>query len=93
MTAVCGFELLVREGECVVPGDAVATIFESEDGSPPAVVRLGPGVRRDGGRICALRAGLVRVHEGRSKIWLEFNKRRVSLFIARPLGVERRDGH
>uniref|UniRef100_A0A7S3ENW1 Ribosomal RNA-processing protein 40 n=1 Tax=Rhodosorus marinus TaxID=101924 RepID=A0A7S3ENW1_9RHOD len=71
-----GFLLKVEEGLAVFPGDRVANVSEAQEGSAPSLVRLGPGVRRDGDAIVAMKAGLVRVQAERSKIWVESGGRR-----------------
>eukprot|EP00188_Purpureofilum_apyrenoidigerum_P000155 Plantae.Rhodophyta-Purpureofilum_apyrenoidigerum.ctg10607.p1 GENE.Plantae.Rhodophyta-Purpureofilum_apyrenoidigerum.ctg10607~~Plantae.Rhodophyta-Purpureofilum_apyrenoidigerum.ctg10607.p1 ORF type:complete len:253 (-),score=19.45 Plantae.Rhodophyta-Purpureofilum_apyrenoidigerum.ctg10607:402-1160(-) len=76
MASSGSFELLRKQGDVIVPSDVLARIIEARQGEPPAVVRLGPGVRRDGNAIVAIKAGIVRVQPERSKIWVETGGRR-----------------
>mmetsp|Transcript_3357 Transcript_3357/g.10220 ORF Transcript_3357/g.10220 Transcript_3357/m.10220 type:complete len:253 (+) Transcript_3357:29-787(+) len=71
-----GFELLKQQGDVIVPGDVLAKVVEAKEGETPAVVRLGPGVRRNGLEIAAIKAGVVRVQPERSKVWVETGGRR-----------------
>jgi len=54
----------------VLPGDAIAAL------AAEARVKVGPGVRRDGSRLVAAKAGVVKAR-GASAVWLESRQRRV----------------
>jgi hypothetical protein len=54
----------------VLPGDVLAAL------APDAHVKIGPGVRQDGGQLVATKAGTVRTRGG-TTVWVENAQRRV----------------
>jgi len=68
-TLAVGIERAPRD-RIVLPGDAIAAL------ATEARVKVGPGVRRDGSRLVAAKAGVVKARNA-SAVWLESRQRRV----------------
>ena len=62
-----GLDWLVSDGELAMPGDVLATLPNTSG----HVVRVGPGVSRQGQDLVAQQAGRIEIIPDRNKIWLD----------------------